>query len=196
MAEIFEFPGTQERLQQIHKEESLIGLEGLVESWLKETPQRVNELLSIPLNQIVTLSPEEMKNIMFDFFLHKLEWSQTKLTLDVIQATQYLSDLLLKLWVVMDEETRETLQNPYYTYWLERESPKRAWDASVFNLVFPKSRKVFLTPEEYIHFALSGYSFYFGKDFAGWMHKVLPFAENFTHENPFFRRNFQIINGN
>lgn len=196
MAEIFEFPGTQERLQQIHKEESLIGLEGLIESWLKETPQRVNELLSTPLNQIVTLSPEEMRNIMFDFFLHKLELSHAKLTLDVIQATQYLSDLLLKLWVVMDEETRETLQNPYYTYWLERESPKRAWDASVFNLVFPKSRKVFLTPEEYMHFALTGYSFYFGKDFAGWMHKVLPFAQNFTHENPFFRRNFQIVNAN
>jgi hypothetical protein len=32
MAEIFEFPGTQERLQQIHKEESLQGLESLVEA--------------------------------------------------------------------------------------------------------------------------------------------------------------------
>lgn len=194
MAEIFEFPGTKERLQQIHKEESLQWLENLVEAGLKETPQRVNELLSTPLNQIVTLSPEEMRNVMFDFFLHKLELSRAKLTLDVIQATQYLSDLLLKLWVVMDKETEETLQNPYYSYWLERESPKRAWDASVFNLVFPKSRKVFLTPEEYMFFALNGYSFYFGKNFAWWMSKVLPFAQNFTHENPFFRRSFEIVN--
>lgn len=196
MAKIFEFPGAQERLQQIHKEENLQWLDCLVEAWLKETPQRVKELLSTPLNEIVTLSPEDMRNIMFDFFLHKIELSHAKLTLDVIQATQYLSNLLVKLWVVIDEETRETLENPYYSYWLERESPKRAWDASVFNLVFPKTRKIFLSPEEYIYFALNGYSFYFGKDFAWWMRTVLPFAQNFTHENPFFKRNFQLINAN
>lgn len=193
MTQIFEFPWTQERLQQIHKDESLTGLESLVEAWLKETPQRVQELLSAPLNEIVSLSPDEMKSIMFDFFIHKLDVHKARLTLEVVQATQYLSDLLLKLWVVMDQETRETLENPYYTYWLEKEEPKRAWDASVYQLVFPKTRHNYLTPEEYINFALNWYSFYFGKDFAWWMHKVLPFAKAFSQENAFFRRNFKII---
>lgn len=193
MEKIFQFPWTKERLEQIHKEQSLTWLEGLVETWLKETPQRVSEILSTPLNQIVSVSTDDVKSIMFDFFIHKLDLKKASLTLDVIQATQYLSDLLLKLWVVMDEETKETLQNPYYTYWLEKEEPKRAWDASVYNLVLPKIRKNYLKPEEYINLALNWYSFYFGKEFAWWMQKVLPFAENFTNENPFFRKNFSVV---
>ncbi len=193
MAEIFHFPGTQERLQEIHKATALSWLDELVEMWLKKVPQKINDLLSTPLDRIVILTPEEAKAMIFEFFINNFERKNIQLSLEIIQATQYLSDLLLKFWIVMDEEMKKTLENPYYTYWLEREEPKRAGDASVYNLIFPKTKKNFLTPKEYIHFAVNGYGFYFWKHFASWMLKVLPYAENFTQENPFFRRNFKLV---
>lgn len=126
--------------------------------------------------------------MIFEFIVQKADKKKIRLQQDITQATQYLSDLLFRLGVKPDADITQTLQNPYYTYWIEQGEPKRAGDASVYNLVFRKDvRRTGLLGKDYMTMAANGYAQHSGGKFAGAMYQILPLVEDFTKENPFHR---------
>lgn len=195
MSDIIKFPGSEEILHARHLNEMLLGLDDLVEAWLKITPPKIEALLSIPLNQISIIENiDDIKQMIFEFIIQKADKKKIPLRMEITQASQYLSNLLFRLWVNQDSEIVETLWNPYYTYWIEQWEPKKAWDISVYNLVFRKDvHKTGLQGKDYISMAANGYAMHSGSKFGGAMYQVLPLVEDFTKENPFHRTCLHMI---
>ncbi len=196
MWKLVQFPRTAEIIQTQQVQNMLLWLDNLVKEWLQQTPQRIKEILSIPINKITIIEdPNDIKALIFEYILTKMEKQNIPFWIDVTQAGQYISDLLFKISMNNDNELKESLENPYYTYWMEKWYPKKAGDVSVYNLIFPKSeRKVFLKTDDYEELAISWYLMYSWKNFAYWIQKILPLVKNFREENPFYKKSFFVCN--
>lgn len=196
MWKLVQFPRTAEIIQTQQVQNMLLWLDNLVKEWLQQTPQRIKEILSIPINKITIIEdPNDIKALIFEYILTKMEKQNIPFWIDVTQAGQYISDLLFKISMNNDNELKESLENPYYTYWMEKWYPKKAGDVSVYNLIFPKSeRKVFLKTDDYEELAISWYLMYSWKNFAYWIQKILPLVKNFREENPFYKKSFSVCN--
>lgn len=120
-AEIIRFPGSEEILKARHLSDMLTGLDELIQEGLKITPVKIEALLSVPLNEITIIEDsDDVKKMIFEFIITKADKNHIRLAQDITQATQYLSDLLFRLGVKPDLDISQTLENPYYTYWIEQ----------------------------------------------------------------------------
>lgn len=200
MSKIILFPTTNEerkivkRGRNLEEQTALNDVDTLVDEYLSETPEDIKKLKSTPLNELVVVSVDQFQKVILDFLIKDTKYKNHKLSVNVANAIDYTSHLLYKVLIIQDDITKEMLDNPYYSYWAEKEDLKTRADASVCNIAFPnKKRKNPMTKKDYESLALNGYRLHFGWDFAGWMASVIPSVEDFNSKNVFFERNFTII---
>ena len=188
MWEIIRINDFLERKNQKNQNQDLTKL---VSDWLKETPKKVKELLQTPQEEIMFLDDIEIfKKLIFEYIVSTLDNKQIVFYPNIIQASEYLSELMYKLCFLMDDDLKEALENPYYIYWLNKWDPKKAWDVSAYNYIFfrESSRKNRLSKQEYLIFAVNWYYQYAWKDFANGIQTILPISWKILTDSSFFSR--------
>ncbi len=153
-----------------------------LKEWITQTPSQVQIILDTPCDEIVILEDKNrLRDLIFEYIVQKLDKDKISFKPDITQAMQYISDLVFKIWI-NDEKITDIINNPYFNYWMWKNEPKKAWDASVYNFVTKPDWDKYLKRENYLNFATSWYYQYFWKEFAWWINQVLPYMEEFSKE--------------
>lgn len=180
MGEVIFLEQKEEKTQRLNRQKDGINKD-ILSSSITQTPQKVEEILKcFSTQEIIEIEKlSDIEDLIFEYFIQEIDKSKIDFNVNIIQSAQYLSNLLFKIWFCNDDEINALMQNPYYTYWLEKWQPKRAADASVYNYIFfKKSLKRPIQRQDYKTFAVNGYAMFYGGDFAFWIDRTLPLLEN------------------
>ncbi len=192
MAEIILFPWSEELQKNKNLKNEINDLEYLVKKWLSQTPKKIKEILETPLNKITIVDKESLKSLFFDYIVKNMDKEHITFSNKNIQASQYLANLFVEIWLTTNDEINSSLNNPYFSYWMEKWDFKKAWDVSVYNFVFKKDKTWLLSKKDYQLFAYNWYLNYFWEDFASWVNNILPITEEMNSRDSFFERNFKV----
>lgn len=164
-----------------------------LKEWITKTPAQIQIILDTPCDEIVILEDKNrLRDLIFEYIVQKLDKDNISFKPDITQAMQYISDLVFKIWI-NDDKIKDIINNPYFNYWMEKNEPKKAWDASVYNFVTKPDWSKYLKRENYLNFATSWYYQYFWKEFAWWINQVLPYMEEFSKEKLFINDKIYLI---
>ena len=162
---------------------------------ITKVPDEIVSLLSISDDSIVVTSETDFKKLMKDYLIHSIQDSNAAFSYEVIKWMNYLSTLLVEMMrIEKPSDVEDIMANPYYNYWASRGKFKKAWDASVYNYLFRKSKRWVMKPQDHLDFAIRGYHHFFPeKAIAQWIWKILPEIQWINSDNDFFRRWIQWV---
>lgn len=193
MAEIILFPWSDDLQKKKNIKNGIKNLENLVKEWLIQTPEKIKDILQTPLNKISIIDKESLKSLFFDYIVKNMDKENISFSNKNIQASQYLANLFVEIWLTTNDEITKALNNPYFSYWMEKWDFKKAWDVSVYNFVFKKDKTWLLSKKDYQLFAYNWYLNYFWEDFATWVNNILPITEKINSRDSFFERNLKVV---
>ncbi|MBW7954767.1 hypothetical protein H3C61_03060 [Candidatus Gracilibacteria bacterium] len=193
MAEIILFPGSDDLQKKKNIKNGIKNLENLVKEGLIQTPEKIKDILQTPLNKISIIDKESLKSLFFDYIVKNMDKENISFSNKNIQASQYLANLFVEIGLTTNDEITKALNNPYFSYWMEKGDFKKAGDVSVYNFVFKKDKTGLLSKKDYQLFAYNGYLNYFGEDFATGVNNILPITEKINSRDSFFERNLKVV---
>lgn len=178
-------------IQRLNRAKDNLSQDNVDLQLITQTPRKVQEILSsFSHDDIVEIKNlRDIEDIIFEYIVQKLDKQKISFHLWVIQATKYLSNYLFRLWFTQDDEIIAILQNPYFTYWVEKWFPKIAGDVSVYKFLFYKDTSRNIIPQNnYKDFAVNWYNIFYWREFAIWIEKILEQIKDKKELENFFKQ--------
>jgi len=190
---IIHFPDSRENLVRRNNQEYPFSeLERNIDKLITQTPNRVNEIINweyVSPNEVLIVNSNDLKALILDYIIYQLNKARNTIEWWLLMSVEYISELLFKIFLFSWEEIKLIIQNPYYTHWMKRWYPKRAWDASIYSYIFRWFEWKPIKKEAYIPFAISAYLEYSkNNDFARWIWETLPLIWNISKDENFLKR--------
>jgi len=190
---IIQFPDSRENLVRRNTKWNWFNdLDSKISELIKQTPDKIEQLINqeyVSPNELLIINNNDLKALILDYIIFHVHKVKENIEWWLLMAIEYISDLLFKIFLINWEETRLIIEHPYYTHWMEKWYPKRAWDASIYSYVFKSFEKKPIKRENYIPFAMSAYLEYsHNHDFVRWIWYTMPLIWNITKENDFLKR--------
>jgi hypothetical protein len=153
---IIEFPDTRENLIRRNNEAQLPDFDKQVWLMLTQTPDNIQWIIDKSYTNnwdILIVNQKEFKALIIDYIISKLKENKVDFWKNNIMWANYLSEVLYQFFLWQSEEVKMIIDNPYYTHWMEKWFPKRAWDSSVYSYVFRDFSRKPIKKDDYIWFA-------------------------------------------
>jgi hypothetical protein len=194
---IIEFPDTRENLIRRNNEAQLPDFDKQVWLMLTQTPDNIQWIIDKSYTNnwdILIVNQKEFKALIIDYIISKLKENKVDFWKNNIMWANYLSEVLYQFFLWQSEEVKMIIDNPYYTHWMEKWFPKRAWDSSVYSYVFRDFSRKPIKKDDYIWFAQAWYvEWSHNYDFAYSISNILLFIWDMIKDNKFLNRWLRLI---